>query len=105
LHPTGPEHVRAPLPPAKPHVTGLQDNFAGTLGMSAGRRVEYVVVALRGAIAHCQAVDDPSRTSKTGADLLAKQLGIDLPDLLGRRYTCWETPTEYGVIRNGFEPA
>lgn len=74
-------------------------------GMSAGRRVEYVVVALRGAIAHCQVADDPSRTSKTGADLLAKQLGIDLPDLLGRRYTCWETPTEYGVIRNGFEPA
>ncbi|MEE1664241.1 hypothetical protein RCR19_01770 [Streptomyces sp. WAC07094] len=74
-------------------------------GMSAGRRVEYVVVALRGATAHCQAADDASRTSKTGADLLAKQLGIDLPDLLGRRYTCWETTTEYGVIRNGFEPA
>ncbi|MFD8034475.1 hypothetical protein ACFV3F_38210, partial [Streptomyces sp. NPDC059717] len=42
LHPTGPEHVRAPLPPAKPHVTGLQDNFAGTLpdplALESGRR-------------------------------------------------------------------
>jgi hypothetical protein len=73
--------------------------------VGAGRRVEYVVIELRGACAHYQAADDPSRTSKTGAAGLAEQLGIDLPDLLGRHYTCWETPTEYGVIQSGFEPA
>lgn len=72
-------------------------------GVSADRRVEYVVIELRGATAHCQAADAPSRTSKTGAAGLAEQLGIDLPDLLGRHYTCWETPGEYGVIRRGFE--
>ncbi|WP_051795094.1 hypothetical protein [Streptomyces sp. NRRL S-87] len=70
-----------------------------------GRRVEYVVVALRGALAHYQAADDPSRTFKTGADVLAQGLGIDQADLLGRHYTCWVTPTEYGVIQNGFEVA
>ncbi len=74
-------------------------------GAGAGRRVEHVVVELRGATAHCQAADDPSRTSRTGAAGLAEQLGIDLSDLLGRRYTCWETRGEHGVVRSGFEPA
>ncbi|MFJ8858145.1 hypothetical protein ACIRD8_06875 [Streptomyces sp. NPDC102451] len=73
-------------------------------GVGAGRRVEHVVIELRGATALCQAADDPSRTSRTGAAGLAEQLRIDLPDLLGRRYTCWETPGEYGVVRSGFEP-
>lgn len=71
--------------------------------VSAGRSVEYVVVELRGATAHCQAVDAPSRISRTGAAGLAEQLGIDLPNLLGCHYTCWETPGEYGVFRSGFE--
>ncbi|MFD9007325.1 hypothetical protein ACFV0T_41465 [Streptomyces sp. NPDC059582] len=74
--------------------------------LSAGRRVEYVVIGLRGAHALYQAADDPSRTRKTGAAVLAQQLGIDLPDLPGRHYTCWETPGEYGgVFRRGFELA
>ncbi|MET7370693.1 hypothetical protein ABZS61_33495 [Streptomyces sp. NPDC005566] len=71
-----------------------------------GKRVEYVVVELRGATALFQAADDPSRTRRTGATDLAEQLGIDLPDLLGRHYTCWETPGEYGgVFRSGFRLA
>ncbi|MFJ9060270.1 hypothetical protein [Streptomyces sp. NPDC102409] len=65
--------------------------------------MEYVVVGLRGATAHCRAVDDPSRAFRTGADVLAEQLGIDLSDLLGRHYTCVETPGEYGVFRGRFE--
>ncbi|MEU6548406.1 hypothetical protein [Streptomyces sp. NPDC046859] len=75
-------------------------------GVGTGRRVEYVVVELRGASALFQAADDPSRTRQTGAADLAEQLGIDLPDLLGRHYTCWETPGEYGgVFRSGFQLA
>ncbi|MFF3948060.1 hypothetical protein ACFYYN_24955 [Streptomyces sp. NPDC001902] len=70
-----------------------------------GRRVAYVVVELRGATAHYRAIDDPSRTSKTGADVLAGQLGIDLSSLLGCQYTCWVEPTEYGVIRSDFKLA
>ncbi|MFF2996542.1 hypothetical protein ACFVTC_18530 [Streptomyces sp. NPDC057950] len=74
--------------------------------VGAGRRVEYVVIGLRGAHALYQAADDPSRTRKTGADVLARQLGVDLPDLPRCRYTCWERPGEYGgVFRSGFEPA
>ncbi|MFF4088908.1 hypothetical protein ACFYY9_18795 [Streptomyces nigra] len=74
--------------------------------VGTGRRVEYVVVELRGASALFQAADDPSRTRQTGAADLANHLGIDLPDLLGRHYTCWETPGEYGgVFRSGFQLA
>ncbi|WP_406396532.1 hypothetical protein [Streptomyces sp. NBC_00887] len=73
---------------------------------STGKRVEYVVVELRGASALFQAADAPSRIRQTGAADLAEQLEIDLPDLLGRHYTCWETPGEYGgVFRSGFQLA
>jgi len=72
----------------------------------AGRRVEYVVIALRGANALYHAADEPSRTRNTGAAALAKALGVELPELPGRHYTCWEMPGEYGgVFRSGFELA
>ncbi|MEU6934904.1 hypothetical protein AB0A05_38120 [Streptomyces sp. NPDC046374] len=64
-----------------------------------------MIVELRGATACYQAVDDPSRTGKTGAAWLAQELGTDLPDLPGRHYTCWEAPAEYGVIQSGFKLA
>ncbi|MGW6738119.1 hypothetical protein [Streptomyces sp. NPDC055013] len=68
--------------------------------------MEYVVIGLRGAHALFQAADESSRTRKTHAADLAKALGVDLPDLPGRHYTCWETPGEYGgVFRSGFELA
>ncbi|MER6678665.1 hypothetical protein [Streptomyces sp. NPDC000983] len=74
--------------------------------VSAGRRVEYVVIGLRGAHALYQAADEPSRTRKTHAADLAKALGVDLPGLPGRHYTCRETPGEYGgIFRSGFELA
>ncbi|MEU1541768.1 hypothetical protein ABZ461_27395 [Actinacidiphila glaucinigra] len=84
---------------------GRHEQHHGEPAVGAGRRVEYVVIGLRGAHALYQAADDPSRTRRTGADVLAEQLGIDPPDLPGRRYTCWEMPGEYGgVFRSGFEP-
>lgn len=68
--------------------------------VGAGRRVEYVVIGLHGANALYHAADEPSRTRRTSAANLAKALGVGLPDLPGRHYTCWEVPGEYGdVIR------
>ncbi|MFF7176909.1 hypothetical protein [Streptomyces sp. NPDC008121] len=64
-----------------------------------------MIVELRGATACYQAVDDPSKTGKTGAAWLAQELGTGVSDLPGRHYTCWETPAEYGVIQSGFELA
>ncbi|MGC4947119.1 hypothetical protein ACLQ2N_13105 [Streptomyces sp. DT224] len=71
-----------------------------------GKRVEYVVIGLRGAHALYHAADEPSRIRKTGAADLAKALGVELLDLPGRPYACWEVPGEYGgTFRSGFEPA
>ncbi|MEU3353173.1 hypothetical protein [Streptomyces sp. NPDC037389] len=75
------------------------------LATGQGKRVECVVVELRGAVAHYQVADGSSRTHKTGAAGLAEQLGIDLSELLGRRYTCWEEPAEYGVVQSEFKLA
>ncbi|MDP5310148.1 MULTISPECIES: hypothetical protein [Streptomyces] len=82
------------------HDTHQQDE--GGRPARKGKSVTYVVVELRGATAHFQATDDPTRTFRTGAADLAGQLGIGLSGLLDRRYTCWVEPTEYGVVRSGF---
>ncbi|MFE0652504.1 hypothetical protein ACFVZH_28390 [Streptomyces sp. NPDC059534] len=85
---------------------GAQHEQHGRGSMAgAGKRVEYVVIELRGALAYYQATADHSRTGKTVAAGLAEELGIDLADLPGCRYTCWETPAEHGVIESGFELA
>ncbi|MFE3070487.1 hypothetical protein [Streptomyces sp. NPDC059247] len=65
--------------------------------------MEYVIVELRGALALYRAADDALRTGKTVAAGLAQELGVGIADLPGRRYTCWETPAEYGVVQSGFE--
>lgn len=67
-----------------------------------GKRIEYVVTGQRGATVHYQAVEDPSRTYKTGATGLAEQLGIKEESLVGRNFSCWVEPAEYGVIRSDF---
>ncbi|MGQ4486485.1 hypothetical protein LRE75_36790 [Streptomyces sp. 372A] len=72
----------------------------------AGKRVEYVVTGLLGALALFDSADEPSRTRKTDAAVLARALGVELLDLPGRHYTCWEVPGEYGgVFRSDFKPA
>lgn len=67
-----------------------------------GRRVEYIVVGRRGATAEYQAVQDPSKTYKTGATELAEQLGIGESGLVGSRFDCWVERAEFGVIRRDF---
>ncbi|MFE3198091.1 hypothetical protein [Embleya sp. NPDC059237] len=64
--------------------------------------MEYVVVEIRGAIAHCQRANDPSRTLRTVAAGLAEQLGVDPSDLPGLHYTCWVVRAEHGVIQSQF---
>ncbi|WP_204290318.1 hypothetical protein [Micromonospora gifhornensis] len=67
-----------------------------------GGRVEYVVVGKRGGIAEFREVGD-SRIRKTDAEVLAYQLGVEQSSLLGRRFSCWVEPAEYGVIRSDFQ--
>ena len=69
---------------------------------SAGRRDEYVVIELRGATAHYEPVGDATRTFKTHAASLADELGIEVAELIGCRYSCWVKPDAYGVTRSDF---
>lgn len=67
-----------------------------------GRRIEYVIVGLRGEIAHYQAAVNPATVYRTVAAGLAMQLGIDGAELVGRRFSCWVTPAQYGVFRSDY---
>lgn len=82
---------------------GRHDHGDGDSSRSReGKRIEYVVTSQRGATVHYQAVGDPSRTYKTGATGLADQLGIEEESLVGRNFSCWVEPAEYGVVRRDF---
>jgi hypothetical protein len=70
--------------------------------VGAGRRIEYVIVGVRGEIARYQAAADPSTVYRTVAADLATQLGIDAADLVGRRFSCWVTPAQHGVVRSDY---
>jgi hypothetical protein len=71
-------------------------------GGEAGKRVEYVVVGKRGGLAEFREADVESRVRKTDAAMLAFQLGVEEVSLLGRRFSCWVAPAEYGVTRSDF---
>ncbi|MEV7216509.1 hypothetical protein AB0O31_25880 [Kitasatospora cineracea] len=90
-------------PPGAPH--GQHGQHGDEPAAGAAELRTYVVVELRGALALYQAADDPSRTRRTAADTLARNLGVAPAALPGCRYTCWEEPAEHGVIQSGFEPA
>lgn len=70
-----------------------------------GKRVVYTVVRLRGATAEYQPLGDPSKTGRTGAADLATMLGADESTLVGRRFSCWVVPAEYGVFKSDFRLA
>ncbi|MGA4726990.1 hypothetical protein ACWEOS_13265 [Micromonospora taraxaci] len=72
------------------------------LGGGRGKRVEYVVVAKRGGIVDYQPVGDAAKSHRTDAAMLAFQLGVEESSLVGRRFSCWITPAEYGTFESDF---
>jgi len=72
-------------------------------GAGDGRRVEYVVVGRRGGLVEVHQADAEGRTRKTDASMLALNLGVDESALVGRRYSCWVVPDEYGFTRSDFK--
>jgi len=68
-----------------------------------GRRVEYVVVGRRGGLAEVRQADAEARVRKTDASMLALNLGVEESTLVGRRYSCWVVPDEYGFTRSDFK--
>jgi hypothetical protein len=72
------------------------------LAATPGARVEYVVIELRGAIAHYEPVEDPVRMFKTVAAGLAEELKVGVTELVGCRFSCWVEAAEYGVFESDF---
>jgi len=68
-----------------------------------GRRVEYVVVGRRGGLAEVRRADAEATVRKTDASVLALNLGVEESTLVGRRYSCWVVPDEYGFTRSDYK--
>jgi hypothetical protein len=72
-------------------------------GSLADKRVNYVIVGIRGGIAEFREAGCDSTVRKTDAAMLAYQLKVDQASLPGRRFSCRVEPAEYGVVRSDFE--
>ncbi|MEV7985395.1 hypothetical protein [Micromonospora sp. NPDC085948] len=68
-----------------------------------GERREYVVVGRRGGIVEFQRAGNADRTYRTDAEMLAIQLNIAEPRLVGVRFSCWVSPAEYGTFQSDFK--
>ena len=67
-------------------------------------RTEYVVAGIRGALADCHAVDDPSDKLVQRVSDLAQRFEIDASALLpGRRFSYRVIPDEYGTFMVDFQ--
>ncbi len=71
--------------------------------LSDGRRVEYVVTAVRRAFAHAHAVDDPNDKHRELADVLARKFKVGIETLPGRRFSYRVVPAEHGKFMVDFE--
>ncbi|MDX2548273.1 hypothetical protein ACOT81_43875 [Streptomyces sp. WI04-05B] len=73
--------------------------------LSGGRRVEYVVTGIRGALVDAHAVDDPTNKYVSSAAVLAHDLKTEVAPLLGCHFTCRVVPGNPGTFFVDFQPA
>jgi hypothetical protein len=92
---------RLVLPGSHPAVQGRPLLHRRRPARDRGARVEYLVVARRGALLDVQAVGRDERTVEVAASL-AELLGVNDADLVGRRYTCLVVPDRFGVARSDY---
>ncbi|GAA2001247.1 hypothetical protein [Catenulispora subtropica] len=71
--------------------------------LSGGRRVEYVVIAVRGVFAHAQAVDGSDDKHRENAEILARKFKVDVEALPGHRFSYRVVPAEHGKFMVDFE--
>src|SRR5690349_4422345 len=94
---------RIPAAPGQTPLKGVARRVEGGTVAKEGRRVEFTIVDTRGALAEYEVTGDPSKRRRTVAVNLAADLGVDVSTLLGRRFTCWVEPTQYGSIQSDFQ--
>ncbi|MGW0211867.1 hypothetical protein ACWDZ8_41230 [Streptomyces sp. NPDC003233] len=94
--------------------TGLSDVLAHVMNcdhdgeepdLSGGRRVEYVVTRIRGALVDAHAVDDPTNKYVSPAAALAQNLKTEVGSLLGCHFSCRVVPGNPGTFFVDFQTA
>ncbi|MGW7261581.1 hypothetical protein [Streptomyces sp. NPDC054834] len=87
--------------------TGLGDVLAHVMNcdhdgeepdLSGGRRVEYVVTGIRGALVDAHAVDDPTNKYVSSAAVLSQNLKTEVRSLLGCHFSCRVVPGNPGTF-------
>ncbi|GAA4983895.1 hypothetical protein [Kitasatospora paranensis] len=71
--------------------------------LSGGRRVEYVVTGIRGALVDAHAVDDPTTRYVSSAAVLSQNLKTEVASLLGCRFSCRVVPGNPGTFFVDFQ--
>jgi hypothetical protein len=71
--------------------------------LSGGRRVEYVVTGIRGALVDAHAVDDPTKTYVSSAAALAQNLRTEVGSLPGCHFSCRVVPDNPGTFFVDFQ--
>ncbi|WP_051813432.1 hypothetical protein [Streptomyces sp. NRRL S-340] len=98
------DHPKTGLGDVLAHVVNC-DHEGEEPDFSGGRRVEYVVTGIRGALVDAHAVDDPTNKYVTPADVLSQNLETEVGSLLGRRFSCRVVPGNPGTFFVDFQLA
>jgi hypothetical protein len=91
------DHPKASLADVLAHVANC-DHDGEDPDLSGGRRVEYVVTGIRGALVDARAVDDPAKKYVSPAAVLAQNLRTEVGSLPGCRFSCRVVPGDPGTF-------
>ncbi|MEV6116024.1 hypothetical protein AB0L59_26885 [Streptomyces sp. NPDC052109] len=98
------DHPKTGLGDVLTHVVSC-DHEGEEPDLSGGRRVEYVVTGIRGALVDAHAVDDPTNKYVTSAAVLSQNLKTEVGSLLGRHFSCRVVPGNPGTFFVDFQLA
>ncbi|MFF4708691.1 hypothetical protein ACWC4D_07985 [Streptomyces sp. NPDC001288] len=96
------DHAKTGLVDVLAHVVNC-DHDGEEPDLSGGRRVEYVVTGIRGALVDAHAVDGPARTYVSPAAVLAQNLKTEVGSLLGCHFSCRVVPGNPGTFFVDFQ--
>ncbi|WP_393073084.1 hypothetical protein [Streptomyces sp. LN704] len=96
------DHPKTGLGDVLAHVVNC-DHDGDEPDLSGGRRVEYVVTGIRGALVDARAVDDPTKKYVSSAAVLAQNLKTEVGSLPGCHFSCRVVPGDPGTFFVDFQ--
>ncbi|QFZ78362.1 hypothetical protein GFH48_38265 [Streptomyces fagopyri] len=98
------DHPKTGLGDVLAHVANC-DHDGEEPDLSGGRRVEYVVTGIRGALVDARAVEDPTKKYVSTAAVLAQNLKTEVGSLPGCHFSCRVVPGNPGTFFVDFQMA